>query len=321
MQRDETTPQKGDDDVAHPIDWHGSFTDLGAAKMEAPDFIIDEWLCSGMMVVGGPPKSLKSTVVMALVMLASGNKCNVLPPLRVRRTGQVQLYSFEASAGELRYMVEKEFGATVPADESIMVCDDPWTFRIDAEEGIEKLLYWLNDTMPLVVVLDPLRNFHNLDENDSGAIIAALEPVRKWAKDNKRCAVIVHHAKKREEGRYNTNDLRGSSALFGMVDGALIISREGETEVSVSATFKRGQSWERSIELAAYGNKDGVAGVPLGEMDRTVYKLLKAGATNTTKMAKQLKCSKSMVIKCLRTLEANRMVEKRDNKWKAVKRK
>lgn len=294
----------------HPIDWQGSFTDLGAAKIEAPDFIIDEWLCTGMMVVGGPPKSLKSSVVMALAMLASGNKCSVLPALKVRRTGQVHLYSFEASAGELRHMVEREFNTTIPADESIMVCDDPWSFQIDDPEGIEKLLYWCNETMPLVVVLDPLRNFHHMDENDSGAIIRALAPLRKWAKDNARCVILVHHAKKKEEGRFNTNDLRGTSALFGMVDGALIISREGETEVSIAATFKRGSSWERSIELAAYQNKDGVAGVPMGEMDKTVYRLLKNGATNIGKMAQQLKCSKSMVVKSLRVLEVNRLATK-----------
>lgn len=303
------------------VDWQGSFTDLGNAKIEAPDFIIDEWLCAGMMVVGGPPKSLKSSVVMALVMLASGNKCSVLPALKVRRTGQVQLYSFEASAGELRHMVEQEFGCEVEANESIMVCDDPWDFQIDDPEGSEHLLYWLNETMPLVVVLDPLRNFHNLEENDSGAIIRALTPFRRWAKENARCCLVVHHAKKKDEGRYNNNDLRGTSALFGMCDGALIISREGETEVNIAATFKRGASWERSIELAAYQNKGGVAGTPMGEMDKTVYRLLKAGGTNLGAMARQLKCSKSMVIRSLRTLEVNRMVMKEGKRWKVVKRK
>jgi hypothetical protein len=242
--------------------------------------------------------------------------------MNVRRTGLAEVFSFEASAGELRHTAETEMNIVVPSgDESIMVCDDPWDYQLDDAEGIEKLLYWLNETKPLLVVLDPLRNFHNLDENDSGSLIKALAPLRKWAKDNKSCVLIVHHAKKREEGRYNNNDLRGSSALFGMVDGALIITREGQTEVHVAATFKRGASWERTIELAAYQNKGGVAGVPLGELDKSVYRLFKAGATNTRDVAKQLKCARSMVLECCKTLAQNQMMKLEGKKWTVVKKK
>ena len=71
-----------------PIEWHG-FTRLGAAEIEKPDFIIDEWIISGMMVVGGPPKSLKSSIVLALTAAVAGYQQSVLPPLKVKRSGLV----------------------------------------------------------------------------------------------------------------------------------------------------------------------------------------------------------------------------------------
>jgi hypothetical protein len=300
----------------------GVFSDLGEAERVPPRWILKDLLPEGMVVLAAPPKSYKSTLDLIMSLLVSGHTCTALPEQYAPvRTGRVVKFSYEATAGELRYIAEHDIGVPVQANESILIADDPFLFRLDDPDGINKLITWLDDLKPVLVTLDPLRDFHTLDENDSGAIIRALRPLQRWAKTNEACCLIIHHTKKRDEGNNTHNDWRGTSALLGMVDGCLTVTRKGEETINLSAAFKRGESYQRTLTLSVFKRKGESAEEEIGELERSVLKLLKAGAPNTTSIAKQIRTAKGHVIQALKTLQRNGLVTKEGKKWAALKRK
>lgn len=267
-------------DPKEPIE--GVFTDLGSATMEPPNWIIEDVLPVGLTFVGAPPKSSKSTLTLALALLVAGYKSNVLPKRfgKVRKTGPVMIFSAEATAGELRHMIEASMGVGVEPDESILVCDDPFEWRLDDADGLRKLLFWLEERQPQLLVIDPLRDFHAMDEKESGDMNRLLRPVQRWAKLNQTAAIVVHHSKKPQEenkSRYNPNDLRGSGALFGLADAVLMLSpSKGDGEYIVNATFKRAKAWERTIRPAIYQYRGEPAIEVLTEWDERVLKAWRA---------------------------------------------
>lgn len=233
------------------------------------------------MFLGAPPKSGKSNASLAMALLVAGYKCRVLPPSlsTVQLGGTVMMFSYEADAGELNWIAENGLGIQVNANEGILVCEEPSRFQLDDERGLSRLLYWLNERDPRLVILDPLRNFHGCDENDSGQMSRLLSPLRHWALNHEACVMVVHHAKKLEEGRasYDNGDLRGSSALFGLANGVLIFTPKQNGQILIKATFKRGKSWERTINFGAFG--EAYAHEELDEQEQTVLKLIPANGT------------------------------------------
>lgn len=284
---------------------HEVFTCLGEAEIIPPKWLIKDLLPPGLVFIGAPPKAGKSTFEMILTLLVSGHQCAALPPYLsvVEQSGTVIGFSYEATAGELRHMCEEGLGTMVKDDKSILIADDPWLFRLDDVDGAARLMGWLEERKPKMCFLDPLRDFHSLDEKDSGDMIRLLRPLQRWAKDHDSALVVVHHTKKKEEGDYTPNDLRGSSAIFGAADAVIIMTPKPDGMTTISATFKRAASWERTIRIASYGAAAMQPEEGLDDVARDVLKLLRGGATSQDGIAKQLKLRRQRVTEAIALLE------------------
>lgn len=258
--------------------WHECFTDLGNAVKRPPTWVIENLLPTGLVFLGGPAKAQKSSLTVAISLLVAGYKCKALPaPLsRVKLGGPVMMWSNEADAGELRWIAEEGMGIKVQDNEGIIAAKEPWTFRLDKEDGRESLIAWLEERQPVLVVIDPFRDFHSADENDSGQMSEILSPLRHWAVSNDSCILVVHHAKKLADDRasYENGDLRGSSALFALANGVLILSPVAGGNTLVKATFKRGAGWERQMRFGLYGNIDANPHDELSETECAVMELI-----------------------------------------------
>src|SRR3990167_3555146 len=135
-------------------------------------------------------------------------------------------FSPEASAGELRHMAEEGLGIDLPEDDGILIADDPWLFQLDDETGVKKLLFWLKRKNVKLAWLDLFAEFHSLEEKDARSMIQIIRPLHRYAKENNISIVFVHHTRKKTGedqalATYTAMDLRGSSALFGKMDGVL----------------------------------------------------------------------------------------------------
>lgn len=271
----------------------GWFTDLKEAVTEPPQFVIEQLLPTGITLMVAPPKTFKSTIEVAMSLLVAGQHCDVLPEdlSRVPEHGPVFGFSAEASAGELRYMAERGFNLKVDTPFPFLIADDPWRFRLDDEDAMHRLFSALK-AKPKLVWLDPLRDYHDLDEHSSGDMQRLLRPLQRWAKENRASCLVVHHTRKLgsgEERNLNASDARGTSSLFGIADGLITLTPKGDTSVHFSVVVKRGPSWNRTVKLKIWGT-----GGELDDVGKETLGLLAAGLSQA-EMAEKLGVSLSTI--------------------------
>ena len=308
----------------------GVFTDLFAADMLPPRWVIRDLIPEGLTIIGAPPKSGKSTFELALALLVAGYDCKALPSFlsQVEETGPVMGFSAEATAGELRHMAEVGLQCKGPPREALIICDDPFMWRLDDPDGLSRLLHWLHERKPKLVFIDPLRDFHSLEEKDSGDMNRLLRPLQRWAKESGGSVVIVHHVKKKqgddsEKNFYSPDDLRGTSALFGICDAVLMMTPAKDSYVRIVATFKRAAGWDRTFQIAAYAHAGQVAGEKLMPAERAILEVLKSSDApkpiNSISELTQIPQGRTQ--EALNKLSRNGLIRKsRGNTWKIQSR-
>ena len=283
--------------------------DVGDAVIEPPEFVVDQLIPVGVTFVAGPPKSYKSAVELAAVMTACGIINSVMPAdLSVcsGMPGRVLMLSSEATAGVIRHTAKEGFGVDIPNDMRLLAMSDPWRWRLDQAHDVRELLAWAEELDAAMICIDPLRNFHSIDENDSGGMIQMLQPLQQWAMKHKRAVVIVHHSKKLGEDKdggkkmARADDMRGTSALFGLADAVLTVTPKNKTGlINVDAILKRGEAWERTIQLGIWGQ---TANESIDSETKMVFELLKTGLPSTG-IAQAMKLTGNRLTECLSKLK------------------
>jgi len=97
-----------------------------------------------------------------------------------------------------------------------------WLEQQPPQIGNELLLTIAKDSQPLIIV-DPFRNSHGAEENDSTEMTAVMQNLRYCAAAG--CAVIILHHPAKTDGSTG----RGSSAIKGAVDVAYLQELSPET--------------------------------------------------------------------------------------------
>ena len=208
-----------------------------AIKLLTEDLPQTPWLVGGLIaadgvvVVGGEPKTTKTWTALeiGLSVATSHNafgEFNVSGPPR-----QVALFlaedSKQATRNRLRALVaghnlEPAFALRnlhVLCRGNLNLIEDEQLARLIAECRMLK-------EAPALPILDPLRDLHREEENDSTAMAAVMHRLRAL-RDLIGCAIVfVHHvgkAGKENDSRRSGQRLRGSSAIHGAVDGGLYL--------------------------------------------------------------------------------------------------
>lgn len=186
----------------------------------------DIWLAEGVGIIGGEPKSFKSFFAVQLATCVAAGR-----PMFGRfevTQGRVLMFNAEDRAPMTRSRVAKMCRAL---DVDIASLDfhliDVPAIRLDDEKQMARLQSTVAALKPALLVLDPLRDLHGLDENDAQVVSALLAPLRVLQREHHCCVVIVHHmAKATETARRPGQRLRGSSALHGWVDSGLYLTHK-----------------------------------------------------------------------------------------------
>lgn len=285
---------------------HDMFEDVGACQRHPPYWVIEDLLPAGITFLAGPPKAMKTTVELAMISAVAGIECEALPEdlRQCYDPGRVVGFCAEHDGGELKYMIEVGFGTNVPDDGRLWVAREPFQWRLDDTGSEQRLLRLLNDTRPRLFFLDPLRDFHGADEKEAGDMNRLLRPLQRWAKDNKAAFLVVHHTRKLDdkdpERVLTAQDLRGSSAIFGLADGVIVITPRRDGQVHFDVVHKRGQPWERTIKLGVWGAMSGEELTPASKkVAAFLLKMSGEGTRVTTpsyqEVAETLKMSKTTV--------------------------
>lgn len=206
------------------------------SELEDPgptEWLVEQlWTDSAFGIVGAEPKSWKSWLTLYLGICVAGGY-QAFGRFNVRQ-GPVLVFSAEGGAGLVRRRAAALCRAMeVPIPEDLFIIAAP-AMRLDDPDTAQRLVRTAEQHRPALIILDPLRELHDGDENDAVTIAALLGPLRQLGQLGVAC-MVVHHLGKKNEARgrgpqRGGQRLRGSSALHGATDSALYMETTGDGE-------------------------------------------------------------------------------------------
>lgn len=234
-----------------------SFVDVHYEEPLQPEFVIADLIPVGLTILSGPPKkAFKSLQAILMACMCARWPVKAFPPwIKANYFGPSLLFSYEARAGVVNHIITKDLQIeTQPG--ALFVAHNPYEFQLDDPDKANLMLDYMEDKAPILALMDPWRNMHSADENDSGAVSDMLGPLVAHAHENGMGIVLIHHVNKPSEGKDKTSfyTMRGSSALPGLADGLITVEdTKDEGTIWLNTTFKRGLSYRRQIHLGVPG--------------------------------------------------------------------
>lgn len=233
-----------------------SLAELIADKSPMPDDLIAPRLLtpSGMLVIGGAPKSGKSDFTLSLLThMAAGQPFLKFTPPRPLRVFVLQA---EIQYDYLRERLQKmglSEEAITKAGKNIHITPQlKLLLNDDGLDIIKDLIHQkFPDAPPDIIVIDPIRNvfdggpdFGNLGENDNNAMLFFLQQRVEMLRDmiNPHAGIIlVHHTKKISKAMFKDDPfqaLSGASSLRSYYTSGMLIFRPDEAEDVRSLHFE-----------------------------------------------------------------------------------
>jgi hypothetical protein len=211
---------------------------LEASSHSQPWLIEGLWTAEAVGVIGGQPKSGKTTLALDMaVSVASASPC--LGTFPVPTPGPVLLYAAEESAATLRCRLQTitslrglEFNQL---DVRVIVTH---SLRLDRSDDQGRLDATVTLHRPALLILDPLIRIHMADENASGDIAALLGYLRALQRKYGTAIALVHHVRKQVSSSAGAGySLRGSSDLYAWLDSFLYL-RKNRDQLILSAEHR-----------------------------------------------------------------------------------
>jgi len=214
-----------------------------AAALETPSnrqpwLIEGLWTAEAVGVIGGQPKSGKTTLALDMaVSVASASSC--LGTFPVHTPGPVLLYAAEESAATLRCRLQTitslrglDFDQL---DVRVIVTN---SLRLDRPDDQARLDATVTLHRPVLLILDPLIRIHMADENASADIAALLGYLRALQRKCGTAIALVHHVRKQVSSSTGAGySLRGSSDLYAWLDSFLYL-RKNRDQLTLSAEHR-----------------------------------------------------------------------------------
>lgn len=184
------------------------------------------------------------------------------------------------------------------------------TGRLDRSDATSKQMQkFIREKEIKLVILDTLSLYWQIqDENNNAQVVGHVSPLLHLARETGAVVLLVHHERKSggEEGRA----IRGGSALFGLVDQALMLERrhgEKGSERSLKAVG-RYEETPRELILKLVGNEYHELGTPEELSEEAVKGKVLAALTDepqdVTTVTKKAELSGKQVRKALETLKS-----------------
>ncbi|HDR9165941.1 AAA family ATPase [Burkholderia vietnamiensis] len=190
------------------------------------------WLFEGLMeegdqmILAGAPKTGKSLMAQQIALaLASGGRFLEWQAVEPRRVLYINMEIKREAFG--RRVLAQIGGANnlMPYADTWLECHRFRSFNILDPKDRDEVQNVVKASKAALVVWDILARVHSSDEQ-SAEMKAVMLSIRLASCD--RAHIVVHHTRKpsaEATGPQTAMDIRGSSALFGEVDTALVLSK------------------------------------------------------------------------------------------------
>lgn len=200
-----------------------------ALKQTEPDtqWLIDLlWGASGVGIIGGTPKSLKSWLGLEMaVSVATGTNC--LGRFPVRCAGPALIYLAEDAHPVVRDRLEalsRQRGVAL-SELDVRVITAA-SLRLDLATDQQKLTQTIALHRPRLLVLDPFVRLHRIDENQAQEVSPLLDFLRTLNRTYDLAIVLVHHTRKSGGGAQSGQALRGSGDLHAWGDSNAYLTHD-----------------------------------------------------------------------------------------------
>lgn len=208
-----------------------------AAALLTRDLPKTPWLVQGLLpedgvlVLGGEPKTHKTFAALELaIAVANGSRAFGEFPAGEARS--VALFLAEDSPrsvrGRLSALARGANLQPAKALERVFVqCRAPLNLQNDRDLCTLIAGARMIQGAPALIILDPLRDLHRGEENDSGAMSEVMGNLRALRSIVGCSVLFVHHlskSSKETSGRRPGQRMRGSGAIHGSVDGGVYFS-------------------------------------------------------------------------------------------------
>ena len=206
------------------------------------------WLVPGVALRGavtllsGQGAGGKSSFIVGLTTcMAAGVAYGKIVPVKALRPAN---YNVEDDRDEQRRRYAAFLGATGHIDRAAirnvirigpegvgtLFQRDPDTGIVTPTKAMEDLKKLVEEQSIDCVIVDPLAELHNAEENDNTAMRSILAAFRGFAKDTNTAVVVLHHDRKGVGIAGDVDRMRGASALQGAARIVLTLTRMTEEE-------------------------------------------------------------------------------------------
>jgi hypothetical protein len=205
---------------------------LRAAQLDdaatQPRWLVENlWAASGVGVIGGTPKSLKTWVGLDLaVSVATATPC--LGRFPVHQRGAVLIYLAEdrlcAVRERLDAIVTHRRCSLEQLDVHVITAP---SLSLDVAHDVHRLDATVAALRPSMLLLDPfVRLVRSADENSAQDVAGVLAVLREMQRRHDVAVVVTHHTRKNGRASQQGQALRGSGDFHAWLDSALYLTHE-----------------------------------------------------------------------------------------------
>ena len=280
----------------------------------------------GILLMAGIPGIGKTWLVLLFALVVATGR-SLLGRFQTRQGAVLLVLEEEDSSAVLERLDALYAGLELSQEEGdalpIHVLIQQGVSLVTVEGTLEpELLRHIEEVKPVLVVLDPFRRVHGLDENDSGQMSALFNLLRQLQVDMNCSLLLIHHLRKRSEHTEDALDrLRGSSDIAASVDSVLEIGGQFGSLVVKHSKSKRGRalgSFLIKSEMMSgairfsYQDSDIAAEIDREEIRKFILQILSEGPLNQSKLweaGKERGFGRDRIKKACVELEKERLVE------------
>lgn len=284
------------------------------------------WAASGVGIVGGLPKCLKTWLAIELaVSVASGR--DALGSFPARLQGPVLVYAAEDDLPSMRTRFEAVADARGASlkDSPLYLIDLP-ALRLDDPEQLRRLHRTVAALRPRLLVLDPFIRIARVDENSAQEVSAVLGSLRALQREHDVAVLLVHHMRKSPSAHLG-QQLRGSGDFAAWYDSGIYLVRHGPHLVLSVEHRGAPAPPPLRIRLETTGSPHLVIeqGLPdtvappaqPGSLRDEILERLRPSRRplSTAQLRDQLKVRKATLLEALNELRAERLVRRDEQGW------
>ena len=112
------------------------------------------------------------------------------------------------------------------AQQNLLIADT--RIRIDIPQQLEALRKQVETELPSLLIIDPLYDLHNKNEDNAAEMAPLLSNIREIARSVGCAVILIHHQGKKGEGQSSNagHACRGSSAFADVPDSSVSLSKD-----------------------------------------------------------------------------------------------